>query len=63
LSKDISKLPLALVVGHESYGVSASALNACDEHVRIRTVGIKTLGRLDFQQKRGETAGVRVLQK
>lgn len=41
LARDISKLPLALVVGHESYGVSASALNACDEHVRIRTVGIK----------------------
>ncbi|CAK9043585.1 unnamed protein product [Durusdinium trenchii] len=33
--------PLALVLGHESYGVSASALKACDEHVCITTVGIK----------------------
>eukprot|EP00434_Breviolum_minutum_P022393 symbB.v1.2.019766.t1/scaffold1596.1/size109882/5 len=37
---DIST-PLALVVGHESYGVSAGALRVCDEQVRITTVGIK----------------------
>ena len=36
--------PLALVLGHESYGVSASALKACDEHVCITTVGIKRPG-------------------
>lgn len=44
VSKDIST-PLALVVGHESYGVSAGALRVCDEQVRITTVGIKTFGR------------------
>ncbi|CAE7794560.1 unnamed protein product, partial [Symbiodinium microadriaticum] len=33
--------PLALIVGNEKYGVSVDALESCDEHVCITTVGIK----------------------
>lgn len=35
--------PLALVVGHESYGVSVAALDCCDEHVCLSTFGMKRL--------------------
>ncbi|CAE7525564.1 trmH [Symbiodinium natans] len=33
--------PLALIVGNEKYGVSVDALECCDQHVCITTVGIK----------------------
>lgn len=36
------KLPVALVVGHESYGVSQETLKACDAAVAIPMLGVNT---------------------
>ncbi|CAE7761422.1 trmH, partial [Symbiodinium pilosum] len=38
---ELPSQPLALIVGNEKYGVSVDALECCDEHVCITTVGIK----------------------